>query len=84
MTLIPRLGPGPEPVDEDLEAAPVLAAPREALITGTTESGIVLRRRDWRVFAGAIGYWLFDNLVLFATFHAFGFDPPIIVVLSAT
>ena len=28
------------------------------------------------VIAGAIGYWAFDNAVLWATFHAFGVSPP--------
>ncbi len=33
------------------------------------------------MIAGAVGYWLFDNAVLFATFAAFGFEPALIVVL---
>jgi uncharacterized protein (TIRG00374 family) len=33
------------------------------------------------VIAGAIGYWAFDNLVLWATFHAFGVSPPLTVIL---
>jgi len=79
--LIPRLGPGPEPDEADSKPRRYWLLAREALVTGTTESGIVLRRRDWRVIAGAIGYWAFDNAVLYATFHAFGFEPALMVVL---
>ena len=30
---------------------------------------------------GAVGYWAWDNAVLWATFHAFGIAPPITVIL---
>ena len=33
------------------------------------------------MIAGAIGYWAFDNAVLWATFHAFGVSPPLTVIL---
>ncbi|HEX6389363.1 MAG TPA: flippase-like domain-containing protein, partial [Solirubrobacteraceae bacterium] len=33
------------------------------------------------LIAGAIGYWAFDNAVLWATFQAFGADVPLTVVL---
>jgi uncharacterized protein (TIRG00374 family) len=33
------------------------------------------------VIAGSIGYWAFDNAVLWATFHAFGLSPPLTVIL---
>ena len=41
----------------------------------------VLRRRDWRVIAGSLGYWAFDNAVLWACFRAFGESPAITLVL---
>jgi uncharacterized protein (TIRG00374 family) len=41
----------------------------------------VLRRRDWRVFVGAIGYWAFDNAVVWACIRAFGLAPPLTLVL---
>lgn len=50
---------------------------------GTTEAGRLLRSGDPLLYGGAIGYWLFDNLVLLAAFHAFGASPPVIVVLLA-
>src|SRR5215217_818951 len=33
------------------------------------------------VGGGSIGYWAFDNAVLWATFHAFGYSPAITVIL---
>jgi hypothetical protein len=32
-----------------------------ALTEGVREAGRVLRRRDWRVIAGSVGYWAFDT-----------------------
>jgi uncharacterized protein (TIRG00374 family) len=34
------------------------------------------------VYAGAIGYWAFDNAVLWVCFRALGHPPPIAVVAS--
>ncbi len=81
VVLVPRLGPGREPTDADSRPTRWTLLARDALVTGTREAGIVVRRGDPRVIAGAIGYWLFDNAVLFATFAAFGFEPALIVVL---
>ncbi len=53
----------------------------DALAEGVGESGRILRRRDWRVIAGSLGYWAFDNAVLWACFHAFGESPPITIIL---
>jgi uncharacterized protein (TIRG00374 family) len=50
---------------------------------GLREAGRVLRRGDVLVIAGSRGYWIFDNAVLWATFHAIGTNPPITVVLMA-
>ena len=33
------------------------------------------------MIAGSVGYWLWDNAVLWATFHAFGYSPDITVIL---
>jgi glycosyltransferase 2 family protein len=54
-----------------------------AIADGTTEAGRLLREGDPLLIGGAIGYWLFDNLVLLAAFHAFGVSPAVIVVLMA-
>jgi len=69
-----RLGPG-EPDGGKLSAA------RRALVTGTGEAVKIIRSRDPLVFAGAIGYWAFDNAVLWATYHAFGDVPPLTIIL---
>jgi uncharacterized membrane protein YbhN (UPF0104 family) len=54
-----------------------------AIRDGVGEAGRLLRRHDAMLVWGAIGYWIFDNLVLLATFHAFGLSPPVMVVLMA-
>jgi uncharacterized membrane protein YbhN (UPF0104 family) len=54
-----------------------------AVYDGVGEAGRLLRRGDPLLIGGAIGYWLFDNLVLLATFHAFGLSPPLIIVFMA-
>ena len=52
-----------------------------ALDEGVREAGAILRRRDWKVIAGSLGYWAFDNAVIWATFKAFGESPPITLIL---
>jgi uncharacterized membrane protein YbhN (UPF0104 family) len=58
-----------------------LAAAIGALDEGVREAGRIVRRRDWRVIAGSLGYWAFDNAVLWACFHAFGESPAVTLVL---
>src|SRR5215213_3398520 len=53
----------------------------DALGEGVREAGRVLRRHEWRVLAGSVGYWAFDNAVLWACLHAFGASPAITLVL---
>ena len=60
-----------------------LQAAAAAIHDGVGEAGRLLRQRDPLLIAGAIGYWLFDNLVLLATFQAFGESPALIVILMA-
>jgi uncharacterized membrane protein YbhN (UPF0104 family) len=57
------------------------AAVADALRDGVREAGRVLRRRDWRVIAGSLGYWAFDNAVVWACFRAFGESPALTLVL---
>jgi uncharacterized protein (TIRG00374 family) len=78
---IPRLGPGTPPGEGAGRVRRFLYASRRALITGTAEAVGIVRSRERVVILGAIGYWLFDNAVLWATFHAFGESPPITVIL---
>ena len=78
---IPRLGPGPEPEPDAGRVRRGVAAARKALIDGTAEALEILRSRDRLVLLGAFGYWAWDNAVLWATFNAFGYSPPITVLL---
>jgi uncharacterized protein (TIRG00374 family) len=54
---------------------------REALGGGVEEAVRLVRSRNVKILAGAIGYWAFDNAVLWATFHAFDASVPLTVVL---
>jgi len=78
---IPRLGPGRDPGPDASRTRRVAYASRRAVIDGTAEAIQILRSGELRVIAGSIGYWIFDNAVLWATFHAFGLSPAISVVL---
>jgi putative heme transporter len=53
-----------------------------ALSGGVEAALTLLRQGDWRLL-GAVGYWLFDNLVLFACFAAFGQTPSFWVIAMA-
>jgi uncharacterized membrane protein YbhN (UPF0104 family) len=78
---VPRLGPGDDPPEDASRVRRAVSAARRALITGTGEAVQILRSRDPLVITGAIGYWAFDNAVLWATFHAVGVTVPLTVVL---
>jgi uncharacterized membrane protein YbhN (UPF0104 family) len=78
---VPRLGPGaPAPSDAG-RVRRALAGGRRALVDGIAEAVAILRSRDRQVIAGAIGYWAFDNAVLWATFKAFGYSPDVAIIL---
>jgi uncharacterized membrane protein YbhN (UPF0104 family) len=78
---IPRLGPGAPRTPDASRTRGLLSSARVALIGGTKEAVQILRSGDKQVLLGAFGYWFFDNAVLWATFHAFGYSPAISVVL---
>jgi uncharacterized membrane protein YbhN (UPF0104 family) len=78
---LPRLGPGDDPDADASKMRKAIQGTRRALIDGTSEAGQILRSGDWRVLGGSAGYWVFDNAVLWATFHAFGISLPLTVVL---
>jgi uncharacterized protein (TIRG00374 family) len=54
---------------------------RKALVGGTHEAVQIVRSRNRLVILGSIGYWAWDNAVIWATFHAFGYSPPLTVIL---
>jgi uncharacterized membrane protein YbhN (UPF0104 family) len=76
---IPLIGPGSARGGSKLRRA--VAATRRALVGGTAESIEIIKARDPLVLVGAIGYWAWDNAVLWATFHAVGASVPLTVVL---
>lgn len=83
VSLIPRLGgqrssPRPETPSRWRRWR---AAATGALLDGLREAGRVVARGDWRVIAGSLGYWIFDNAVLWACFRAFGESPALTLVL---
>jgi len=78
---VPRLGPGPEPSDATGRARQFVRHARRAIVDGIAEAVEIVRRPSLSLVVGAIGYWIFDNAVLWATFHAFGVTIPITVLL---
>jgi uncharacterized membrane protein YbhN (UPF0104 family) len=78
---LPRIGPGPVPGPDAGRVRQLLGSARQALIGGIAEAVQILRVRDRQVLLGALGYWAFDNAVLWATFHAVGASPAISIVL---
>jgi uncharacterized membrane protein YbhN (UPF0104 family) len=53
-----------------------------AISGGVRDSLRLMRKGDWRLL-GAVGYWLFDNLVLMACLEAFGHSPSFWAVAMA-
>jgi uncharacterized membrane protein YbhN (UPF0104 family) len=53
-----------------------------ALSGGVEDALRLIREHDWRVL-GAVGYWLFDNLALYACLAAFGATPGVWAVMMA-
>ena len=76
-----RSRPGASRVRQASRLRRAVNAARRAVIDGTGEALRILRSGNRRVLAGSIGYWAFDNAVLWATFHAFGPSPPLTVIL---
>jgi len=78
---ISRLGPGLAVAPDASLPRRAIGATRRAVTSGAREAFQILRSGDPRVLVGSIGYWAFDNAVLWASFHAFGLSPPLTVVL---
>jgi uncharacterized membrane protein YbhN (UPF0104 family) len=75
-----RDAPPPAPPDAE-RAKRWWAGARRAIVGGVREAVVLLRRGDPGVVFGALGYWAFDNFVLWATYHAVGASPPVSVIL---
>jgi uncharacterized membrane protein YbhN (UPF0104 family) len=81
VALIARLGPGPSVEPDASRLSRGFGAVRRAVTTGSSEAFQIVRSGNPHVLAGSVGYWAFDNAVLWATFHAFGLSPPLTVIL---
>ena len=78
---IPRLGPGRDPGECAGRVRRFTRHARRAVIDGTSEAVELTRHPSAVLLIGAVGYWIFDNAVLWATFHAFGESLPVTVLL---
>jgi uncharacterized membrane protein YbhN (UPF0104 family) len=78
---IPRFGPGDDPPPDAGRIRRGVSVARRALVSGTAEAIEIVRSRDLLVLVGAVGYWAWDNAVLWATFHAVGAGVPLAIVL---
>jgi uncharacterized membrane protein YbhN (UPF0104 family) len=79
--LVPRLGPGATPGADASRLQRAVSATRRSLIGGTAEAVELAKSRNRTLLVGAIGYWLFDNLALLATYMAVGDTPAFSIVL---
>jgi uncharacterized membrane protein YbhN (UPF0104 family) len=61
---------------------PRIGVALDAIGCGVAEGLKMVRDGDWRL-AGAVAYWLFDNLVLYACLAAFAHEPSFWVVAMA-
>jgi uncharacterized membrane protein YbhN (UPF0104 family) len=78
---VPWLGVGVPVPAEAGRTRKAMREVRKALVGGTREAVQLLRSRNLLVIAGALGYWAWDNAVLWAAFHAFGYSPPLTIIL---
>jgi uncharacterized protein (TIRG00374 family) len=79
--VVPRLGVGSPVATDAGRTRKAIREVRKALVGGTHEAVQIVRSRNLLVIVGSIGYWAWDNAALWAAFHAFGFSPPITVIL---
>jgi uncharacterized protein (TIRG00374 family) len=79
--VVPRLGVGAPVAADAGRARRAMRGVRKALIGGTREAVQIVRSRNVLVVVGSVGYWAWDNASLWAAFHAFGYSPPITVIL---
>jgi uncharacterized membrane protein YbhN (UPF0104 family) len=63
--------------------AAMLAKASAAGARGVEDSLAFLRSGDLLVYFGSLGYWAFDNAVLWVCFRALGHPPPVAVIATA-
>jgi uncharacterized membrane protein YbhN (UPF0104 family) len=78
---VPRLGPGADAPPGASRPRRAAVSIRHALVSGTAEAIEILRSPNLLVLVGAIGYWAWDNAVLWAAFHAIGVSVPLSLLL---
>jgi uncharacterized membrane protein YbhN (UPF0104 family) len=83
VAMIGRLPAGPAPREGAGRLRRLWAGSRTALVDGVAEAGVLLRRHDPLLIIGIVGYWAWDNLALWACFHAVGYTPGASVILLA-
>ena len=76
-----RLGDGRDPRPGDPRPMRWWLAVRGAVVGGAQEAVRIVRSGNVLVIVGAIGYWAWDNAVLWAAYQAFGESVPLSVVL---
>jgi uncharacterized protein (TIRG00374 family) len=79
--VIPQFGQGPERDDLASRLRRAMTAARNALVDGAAEAIGIVRSRAWMPIAGSLGYYLFDNAVLWGTFKAVGVSVPISILM---
>jgi uncharacterized membrane protein YbhN (UPF0104 family) len=79
--LLPRIGRGQESEADDGRARKAFLAVRRAVVDGSGEAVRIIRSGNVLVIAGALGYWAFDNAVLWAMYRAFDTTVPLTVIL---
>jgi uncharacterized membrane protein YbhN (UPF0104 family) len=81
VVVVPRLGPGADPPEDAGRVRRGVVVVRRALVQGIAEAIELIRNRDPLLIVGAVGYWAWDNAMLWATFNAFGEAPELTVIL---
>jgi uncharacterized protein (TIRG00374 family) len=79
--LLPRIGRGRESESDDGRVQKAFLAVRRAVVDGSGEAVRIIRSGNVLVIAGALGYWAFDNAVLWAMYRAFDTTVPVTVIL---
>jgi uncharacterized protein (TIRG00374 family) len=59
----------------------LIARVARSLADGVREAVALVRRRNVAAIGGSLGYWAFDNAVLWACFAALGDAPPLSIIL---
>lgn len=78
---VPKFGAGSDPGPNAGRVRRAIFSSRRAVIGGVAEAIVLVRSGDLLILAGAVGYWAFDNAVLWATFEAFGDAPALSIIL---